>query len=406
MRELEQYKYAIENSNIVSKTDINGIITFVNDEFCRISGYTKDELVGQNHNIVRHPDVPKATFKKLWSAILNKRTFKTTAKNLTKDKKVFYVNTTISPLLDEDGNIREFIAIRYDATESVLLTHTLKKKEEELVQLNATLEDRVKMQTAELLRLNKNLKYRVHEEVEKNREKDRMMFQQARLAAMGEMIANIAHQWRQPLSELSITLYNMKKIFLGKNNDDVNEQYEYAKKVIRQMSSTIDDFRDFFKPEKEQEKFSLQEIFQDMSSILGITLKRSNISLTILMQEDLFIFGYKNEFLQVILNIINNAKDALNEKNNTDKKIEIKVSHKKCLVEITIKDNAKGLDINIIDKIFEPYFTTKHASIGTGLGLYMCKTIIENSMNGEIFASSKKDETCFSIKIPTNIHAQ
>ena len=135
----KQYKEAIESSNIVSKTDINGIITFVNDEFCKISGYSREELIGQNHNIVRHPDVPKSNFKKLWDTILAKKTFKSTVKNLSKEGRTFYVNTTIIPILNTEGEIEEFIAIRYDVTKEVELKMALEKKERELEQLNRTL---------------------------------------------------------------------------------------------------------------------------------------------------------------------------------------------------------------------------------------------------------------------------
>lgn len=109
----QTYQEAIENSNIVSKTDINGIITFVNDEFCKISGYKHEELIGANHNIVRHPDIPKRNFTLLWSTILNKKPYKATVKNLTKDGETVYLNTTITPILDENDDIKEFIAIRY-----------------------------------------------------------------------------------------------------------------------------------------------------------------------------------------------------------------------------------------------------------------------------------------------------
>ena len=109
---LSQYKNAIEASNIVSKTDINGIITFVNDEFCRIFEYTKEELIGKNHNIVRHPDVPSDAFKNLWDTILSKKTYKSTVKNLSKSGKTIYVNTTVTPIINKQGIIEEFIAIR------------------------------------------------------------------------------------------------------------------------------------------------------------------------------------------------------------------------------------------------------------------------------------------------------
>ncbi len=123
------YQEAIENSNIVSKTDIDGIITFVNDEFCNIFGYSKKELLGKNHNIVRHPDIPSEHFKNLWETIkFNKKTYKSTVKNLTKEGRSVYLNTTITPILDKDGNIKEFIAIRYDVTQEVELKKNLEKK--------------------------------------------------------------------------------------------------------------------------------------------------------------------------------------------------------------------------------------------------------------------------------------
>ncbi len=116
---LKQYKEAIEKSNIISKTDVHGIITFVNDEFCKISGYSQEELVGVNHNIVRHPDVNESKYKLLWDTINTKQIYKDTVKNLAKDGSTFYVNTTVIPILDKDDSILEFIAIRYDVTKEV-----------------------------------------------------------------------------------------------------------------------------------------------------------------------------------------------------------------------------------------------------------------------------------------------
>jgi PAS domain S-box-containing protein len=145
-----QYQEAIEKSNIISKTDVDGIITFVNDEFCSISGYTKEELVGQNHNIVRHPDVKSSTFKLLWKTIKSKKTYKATVKNRAKDGSTFYVNTTVTPILDENENIVEYIAIRYDVTKEVVLKEKLLKKEKEYEELNKNLELRVAQKTKEL----------------------------------------------------------------------------------------------------------------------------------------------------------------------------------------------------------------------------------------------------------------
>ena len=246
------YQDAIENSNIVSKTDINGIITFVNDEFCKISGYSYDELIGQNHNIVRHPEVPSSNFINLWETILSKKPYKATVKNQTKDKKTVYLNTTISPILDYSNNIKEFIAIRYDVTAEVELKKSLELKEKELEYLNKTLELRVEEQTKELKDLNENLEQKVEIEVQKNKEKQKLLFWQSRMASLGQMLANIAHQWRQPLTELSLVLFSLKKASKQNDEKEIQKLYVKSKELIQNMSNTIEDFTNFFNPQKQK----------------------------------------------------------------------------------------------------------------------------------------------------------
>jgi len=401
---LEQYQTAIESSNIISKTDVNGIITFVNDEFCKISGYSKEELIGHNHNIVRHPDVPASSFKQLWQTILQKKTYKSTVKNLAKDGSTFYVNTTVCPILDENDEIEEFIAIRYDVTESVYLSESLIEKDEELETLNDTLEERVKEQTKALTKLNETLEKRVQEEVKKNREKDRFLFQQSRLASMGEMIANIAHQWRQPLSELNITLYKMKKnyyLYDETQADDFNDSYLHAKKIISKMSETIEDFRNFFNPSREREIFSLSTVVQEAVDIMKGTLEKQEVTIKLDIKHNTEVQGYFNEFSQVLINFINNAIDAFAHNNIKNRLIYIEIdTSAQGDAIIKICDNAGGIDPTILDKIFEPYFTTKHASVGTGLGLYMSKMIIKNSMQGSLIAYNSDHGVCFKITIP------
>ncbi len=395
---LEQYIQAIEENNIVSKTDINGIITFVNDEFCKISKYSREELIGKNHNIVRHPNVPKETFKKLWDTILSKKIYKATVKNLAKDGSVFYVNTTVIPILNERDEILEFIAIRYDVTKAVEDANKLLEKEQELENLNLTLEERIKKQTEQLKKLNTNLEERIKKEVEKNREKDRIMFQQARFASMGEMIGNIAHQWRQPLSELDILLFNLKKAFFVQNDKNKFKiYYRSSQKVIQRMSQTIDDFRNFFKQNKEKSQIDVQKLIKEAILIIKETFKSNDIKIIFNIKNSIIINGHKNELLQVILNILNNAKDALVLNKTNDKKIFIDIKKEK-FVKIIICDNGGGIKKDIIDRIFDPYFTTKHSSQGTGIGLYMSKKIIEQN-GGSIDVYNNCDGACFEIKL-------
>jgi len=399
---LHQYKNAIDSSNIVSKTDINGIITYVNDEFCKISGYSKDELIGKNHNIVRSPDVPKEVFERFWKIILNKKIWKGTVKNRAKDNSIFYVNTTVVPIVDWNGEIVEFVAIRYDVTNSILLQEKLQKKEKELQALNKDLERRVKEQTKKLRELNQTLEKRVESEVEKNRQKDRVMFQQARLASLGEMLGNIAHQWRQPLMELGIIFYKMKQESIKADSKKIEEIYKRGVSIIEKMSQTIVDFQNFFNPDKKMELFNIFKAIKNTILIVEGSLKKSDIDVIVDGDSSLIIKGYKNEFSQVILNLISNAKDALNQKKILNKNIKINIKKDKKIAIIEIVDNGGGIDNKILDKIFEPYFTTKHSSQGTGLGLYMSKMIIEQSMGGELEAENLKDGAKFTIKLPIN----
>ncbi|PPK61271.1 PAS domain S-box-containing protein [Malaciobacter marinus] len=398
------YQEAIENSNIVSKTDIDGIITFVNDEFCNIFGYSKKELLGKNHNIVRHPDIPSEHFKNLWETIkFNKKTYKSTVKNLTKEGRSVYLNTTITPILDKDGNIKEFIAIRYDVTQEVELKKNLEKKDKELKLLNKTLEMRVQEQTKQLKELNQTLEQRVKSEIEKNKQKQKILFWQSRMASLGQMLANIAHQWRQPLTELNLALFNVKKSASNQEFDELEKYYKDSKEIIANMSQTIDDFSNFFNPNKEKQKFNLKNSIDESLNITRKLIQKENINIK---KEyiDLEVFGVSNEFSQVIINFLQNSAHEFNKKNIENKEIIITIKQvtieSQEFAQVTFSDNARGVDENTLDKIFEPYFTTKHQSNGTGLGLFMSKLIIEKSLNGTMFAKNSNKGLLFTINIP------
>ena len=397
------YQEAIENSNIVSKTDINGIITFVNDEFCKISGYSKDELIGQNHNIVRHPETPTSNFENLWKTILSKKSYKATVKNLTKNGKTIYLNTTITPILDENENIIEFIAIRYDVTAEVELKQNLEQKEKELEVLNQSLEQKVIEQTKQLKELNKTLKQRVIEEIKKNEEKQKLLFWQSRMASLGQMLANIAHQWRQPLTELNLTLFNMKKACTQNNEKKVDELYKESKSLISNMSLTIEDFSNFFNPQKEKKSFEIKEAVNEALMVLRKVIELENIHIQIDVPINYKVIGVSNELSQVIINLIQNSKDAFIQNDITNRTIMITLKEKQILDKkyslLEISDNAGGITKENIDKIFEPYFTTKHKSQGTGLGLFMSKMIIEKSLDGQLSHKNTKDGSIFTIKL-------
>jgi len=247
-------------------------------------------------------------------------------------------------------------------------------------------------------KMQRTLEKRVNEAVEKARQNDHIMYQHARLASMGEMIGNIAHQWRQPLNALTLLIQSFgTKSLSGKLNQTfIDKQVNEGMRLAVSMSDTIEDFRNFFSPSKEKEHFNLSKSIHDTLEMSSFFCKDENIDIQVHCGEDITIFGYSNEFSQVILNFINNARDNFKHRHiYEDKKIEItikEVHSKNPTVNIYFADNGGGIEEHIIDRVFEPYFTTKHKSTGTGIGLYMSKQIIEAQMNGEVSVRNAQKE--------------
>lgn len=269
----------------------------------------------------------------------------------------------------------------------------------ELVASFNALQERVTKSEADLRNLTHELEIRVHEELGKNREKDHLLIQQSRLAAMGEMIHNIAHQWRQPLTALGILLANIEddSKFQELTPETLNEQVRTAFKIIDRMSSTIDDFRNFFRPSREKAPFTLQNSLGLAVAMISASLKHEEIALAIPPAEIAMVNGYDNEFAQVLVNIITNARDAIMEKNIPNGKIEIAIGQENELAWLSIADNGGGIPDSALPKIFDPYFTTKEK--GSGIGLYMSRMIMEN-MGGSIEAHNTELGTEFVLRLP------
>ena len=232
-------------------------------------------------------------------------------------------------------------------------------------------------------------------------DKDEMMIAQSRNAAMGEMISMIAHQWRQPLSIISMGANNIKADIELETIDE-NILSDISSEIIMQtneLSKTIDDFREFFKPKKEQELVSVHDIFDDTFNIIGKSLENNGIKLIKSLNSNKKIKTYSRELMQVFLNILKNAKEVLVDNNIEEKFISIKTTDNIDSVIIEISDNGGGIPNWVMPKVFDPYFTTKDDKTGTGLGLYMCKTIIEKHLNGNILATNIDNGACFKIII-------
>lgn len=275
----------------------------------------------------------------------------------------------------------------------------------ELNRLRDHLEDLVAERTAELVesgntihQLNQSLERRIQEEVAKNREKDLMLIQQSRLATMGEMMHNVAHQWRQPLNTVGLILQNIKadyeEGFL--NKETLGDLVSDGFKVVQRMSATIDDFRNFFRPNHEKSRFSLEAEVRVSLNLIMASLNQNRIFVTIEAPEDVYVEGYPNEYAQVLLNVLTNAKDAIKDKGNAGT-IVIRIEDGNGVGVVRIRNNGGTIPENVLAKVFDPYFTTKES--GSGIGLYMSCMIMEH-MNGHIEVQNLDDGVEVVISVP------
>jgi len=250
-----------------------------------------------------------------------------------------------------------------------------------LALLNTQLEDKIHQRTQELLTKNEHLQ----KEIISRKEKERLLIQQSKMAAMGEMISAISHQWKQPLNMLALQLQDVYfKSQLGQlTPEHMVDANEKANSLIQFMSHTIDDFRNFFTPEKKYELFDIRTAIDETLFLVQSILKSSNIDVHI-SGENMKVSGLQNEFKQVMLNLFNNSRDAIVEQNSNNAAIDIKIEDDGSFYSIHFIDTGGGIKENLLDKIYEPYFTTKEEGKGTGIGLYMSKMIIEENMNGKI----------------------
>jgi signal transduction histidine kinase len=238
----------------------------------------------------------------------------------------------------------------------------------------------------------------------KLREKDLFIFQQSKFTSIGEMIGNIAHQWRQPLNSIGSL---MTRLEVSYDTGSISKELifstiEKTNTILEHMSKTIDDFRNFFSPNKEKTLFKLEEIVQSIILLFTIQLKQNNIQIKTVGNQKLTLCGFSNELKQVFINIISNSRDAIIHNNIKNGEITIRIKESENTICISIEDNAKGVKKENIDKIFDPYFTTKFKSQGTGLGLYISKLIVEKSMHGILQVSNTKKGASFLIKLPKN----
>ncbi|WP_052433607.1 sensor histidine kinase [Sulfurospirillum arsenophilum] len=265
------------------------------------------------------------------------------------------------------------------------------KREKEKIEVQKALEE-----------LNLTLEDRISDEVEKNRQKDQQLIHQSRLASMGEMINMIAHQWRQPLSAISSTVQGLNlKLTLKKYDETLfSEKLSDVNCYAQYLSQTIDDFRQFFKTSKEKKEVTLEEVIEKVLGIIHVTLENKKITLSMDFQSNEPLMTYSNELMQVLLNLVKNAEDSLMENRIENPWIKIATSKQDSNLILEVSDNGGGIPHEIIERIFDPYFSTKVQKDGTGLGLYMSQKIIEEHCGGSLRASNSSQGAVFTILLP------
>ncbi|APW64608.1 hypothetical protein LPB137_01515 [Poseidonibacter parvus] len=342
-------------------TDKDGHITYVNKELISSSGYSKEELIGERPSVFKSGFTSPKEYSEIWNSISNGDTWTGILKNLSKSKKISWMAVAISPIFDEKKNIINYIAVETNIDEKIKMEEKLKKQED-------------------------------------------IMLVQARHAAMGEMISIIAHQWRQPLSVISTaaTGIKMQKEFYAISEEDEIKSLDMINESAQYLSETIEDFKNFFKNNKILAQTNGNKIIEKIKKLNSETLRSNNINFNISTSDTSDILTYENELLQVLINIINNAKDALLAATEliANPFITIKIYNQDTSLVLEIEDNAGGIAEEIMDRIFEPYFTTKGPASGTGLGLYITKTIIDKHLKGLIEVKNTDLGALFIVTIP------
>lgn len=355
------------------------------EEVYRIYGVDPSRFIpsSQAFRDAMHPDDRETYRKTLQAAINERKKLEMDFRVVRPDGEVRTVHTIGEVSYDSSGRRVLNSGTVQDITEQKAVEEALRKSHEQLEHLN------------------RHLAERVREETEKNRAKDQQLQLRSRQAAMGEMIDNIAHQWRQPLNNLGLIVQGMQKRFSDGSltTERMQEQAKIGMSLIRYMSQTINDFTNFFRDDKTIAHFKVKDVVATALSFMETSLKRNAITVKADISEDIRIKGYRNEYTQVVVNILNNARDIFVERGVRTRVITMSAFKENRASVLTIADNGGGIPDELMDRIFLPYFTTKRQNKGTGIGLYMSQMIIENNMNGKLSVHNNGEGAEFRIEV-------
>lgn len=387
----------------------DGRIADVNKRAEEMVGLPREQMIGTDYAIYcTDPEKARKAFAQVLAAGFMKDVT-LSVRHVSGTITEYLFNSVV--LRNGSGQVQGILTSARDITE-------LKRLEMELRDLNEDLERRIEEEVArshekdlllinqsqqaamELRLFNESLKNRVRAEVAASRDKDHMLIQQSRLAAMGEMVHNIAHQWRQPLHGLSLILGNIRDSYAFKEltQETLDMAIHRAQTLLQGMSKTIDDFRDFFRPDHEPGEFDVSGPVKDALVVMEAALKNSDIEVVTSLPAGLKTYGHANQFAQAVLNVIANAKEAIQQQHVTDGRIEISLVGSGDRGVLTIQDNGGGIPREILPKIFDPYFTSKVQ--GSGIGLYMTKIIVERNLKGAIEAANLGAGARITLSLP------
>jgi PAS domain S-box-containing protein len=355
-KELQDAQEIIDRYVMMTVTDIQGVITDITKAYEGVSGYTKEELIGKKHSVVQDSTIPLKKYKNIWNSLNKGKEWEGDFKDRSKNGDDYYIHSKIIPKRDSSGNLIGFYSLSEDKTDKITI-----------------------------------------------QEQKRQLILQSKLASIGEMIAIISHQWKQPLAVISTTIQSlMINNELGKYDKESFERYfNTVLDSIDYMTETIYTFQDFFKPKMLKDRITPKEIIQKLDKILKATLKKEEITLKVNYIdsiEDKYFVTLKNELIQILINLITNAKDALVENGIKERLIAIDIKRDSETMTIKVRDNAGGIPAEVAETLFEPYVSTKGEK-GTGLGLYMSKLVATESLHGDISVKNIQDGAEFTLII-------
>ncbi len=370
---------------------------YMSPSVAMLTGYTPQEFDADLLKTIIHPDDRELFLHHAHDMGSNGQIQPIEIRIVRKDGDVRWISHVCQQVFTQDGLPWGWRASNQDITGRKQMEHELFEQTE---QLEDEVAERESIQT-ELERLNRSLEEQIDLAVADLRHKDQTLIQQGRLAAMGEMINNIAHQWRQPLNNVGLIIQNLQFSYDDGTitHNEFDREIAKAMEVIMHMSRTIDDFRNFFREDKQKGGFLVSTAVHHALDFISATLSSHDIQVELDDDKEVSAIGYQNEYAQVLLNILSNARGACIERCVTAPRILIRITSENGHSVVYIRDNCGGIADEIMPKIFDPYFTTRAPDKGTGIGLYMSKVIIEQNMEGHLTARNTEDGAEFRIEV-------